>query len=138
MNNGVLCTLQAFICALNQLGSALNQYLDSYIFRNEVFLNDLTNKIKVRLARCGKPDFNLFEAHVDKCFEHAHFALRVHGVDQCLVPVAQVNTAPQRGLGDSCVRPSAISEDDRDVRRVLGKGHLFWCHILWRHCGFLG
>ena len=138
MNDGVFRALQTFVRALNQFCTALNQHLNNDIIRNQVFLNDLTNEIKVRLARCGKPDFNLFEAHVDKSLEHAHFALRVHWVDQGLVAVAQVNTAPQRCLGDGGVWPSAISEDNRNEGRVLGESHLFWCHILWRHCGFLG
>ena len=138
MNDGVLCTFQTFVCAFNQLGSALNQYLNSDIIRNQVFLNNLTNEIKVRLARCRESNFNFFEAHVDKSFEHAHFAFWVHGVDQGLVAVAQVNTAPQRCLCDGCIRPGAISKNNRNVRRVLGEGHLFWCHILWRHCGVLG
>ena len=138
MNDGVLCAFQTFVCAFNQLCTALDQHLNSDIIRNQVFFNDLTNEIKVRLARCRESDFNFLEAHVDKSFEHAHFALWVHWVNQSLVTVAQVNTAPQRCFCDGCIRPGAISEDHRNERRVLGESHLFWCHILWRHCGVLG
>ena len=138
MNDCVLCTFEAFVRAFNQFCAALNQHLNGDIVGDEVFFNNLANEIKVRLAGCGESDFDFFEAHVDQSFEHAHFALRVHWVDQGLVAVAQVNTAPQRRLCDGGVWPGAISKDDRDERRVLGEGHLFWCHILWRHCGFLG
>ena len=137
MHDGVLRTLQAFVGALNQFGATLHQHLNCHVIGNEVFFNDLANEVEVGLA-CGREaHFNFLEAHVDQCLEHAHLALGVHGFDESLIAVAQVDTAPQRCFLNHSVWPCAVFEHEWNERLVLIEGHLLRCHVLWRHWVFL-
>jgi hypothetical protein len=59
----------------------------------------VTDKVEIGLAGAGKTDFYLLKAHSDQLGEHGVLAVHVHGIDQRLIAVAKINTAPARRLG---------------------------------------
>ncbi len=125
--------LDALIRALDQLLAALYEHLDRDVVGDAVLLDQLAHEVEIGLAGGREPDLDLLESHRDQFFEHAQLAGGVHGIDERLVAVAQVDRAPQRGLVDRDVRPGAVGEHDRHERRVLLEGHRFRGDILGRH-----
>lgn len=92
--------------------TGLNQNLDGDVFRDLVLLDDLAHEVEVRL-RCGRKTYlDFLVAHLDQQVEHAVLALRTHWIDQRLVAVAQVHSAPLRSGDDLLVRPGAIRQLD--------------------------
>ena len=115
---------QALVGALDQRLAALRQHLHRDVVRNQVFFDKLAHEVEVRLAGRWEADLNLLEAHLDQRVEHAPLALRVHGVDQRLVAVAQVDAAPQRRLEDALVGPGAVERTSGSHGLYFSKGIL--------------
>ena len=78
---------------LDQLLAALDQDLDGDVVGDEPALDDLALEVVVGLGGRGESDLDLLEADVDQRLEQAQLAFGVHGVDQRLVAVAQVDAA---------------------------------------------
>ena len=132
-----LHTLQALVCALQQVFAALHQYLNGDIVWNEVLLNEQANKIEIWLRCRWEANFNFLKTHFHECVEHAQLAFWVHWIDERLIAVAKVDRTPQRCLGGDVVRPRAVRQHHRDKRCVLFEWHLFWSYGLWGHVAFL-
>jgi len=66
MKNGALGTLQRFNSAVDQFFPRLAEQLQSHSFRHPVLVNDLAQKIKIRLRRRWKTDFNFNKPDFDK------------------------------------------------------------------------
>ena len=107
----------------------MNENLNSDIVGNQIFFDELTNKIKVGLTGRRETHFDFGEANLAEFFEHAALALGVHRVNQRLVAIAQVDRTPQRSFVDHFVRPRAISKHQRDERLVLVEGHAVFAGI---------
>ena len=120
------CTHQRLERPLNQLLAALHQHLDLDVVRDEVLVDDQPLEVVVGLRRRGEPDLDLLEAHVDQRLEQRQLALGVHGVDQGLVAVAQVDAGPARartnwrsGQVRSC---STSGTCERYLSKGIGEG----------------
>ena len=100
--------LQALVRALDQFGSALHQHLDLDVVGDQVLFDELTDEVEIGLARCWEADLDLLEAHLHEGLEHVPLALRIHRIDQRLVAVTEIDTAPQRRLVDDDVGPGAV------------------------------
>ena len=98
--------------ALDQLGPGLGQHLDRHIIGDQPLLDQLADESKVGLRCRGKADFDLLEAEPHQQLEHPAFAVRSHRLDQRLVPVAQVDAAPQRRAVDDPRRPAPVGQID--------------------------
>jgi len=107
--------------------------LNGDVIGDEVFLDELTNEVKVRLTCRREADFDFLEPHLHQRIEHAHLALWVHWVYERLIAITQVDAAPQGSLLDHRVWPGTVGEHDRNERLVSVECHFFRCHILWRH-----
>jgi hypothetical protein len=120
---------------LDQLGPALREDLDGHVLRDEIVLDELADEVEVGLAGAGEPDLDLLEPHRDDGVEHPPLAGGVHGVDQGLVPVAQVDGAPQRRLLDAPVGPCPVVERERERKElpVTIEGHPLRGHGFGRH-----
>src|SRR5437763_9901908 len=94
-------------CSTDQFGARLREHLDGDIRGHEVALDQLAHEIEIRLRSGGKANFDLLEAELDQKIEHTALALGTHGLDECLVAVAQIDAAPDRGPLDRTGRPSA-------------------------------
>src|SRR5690606_20107196 len=110
VNDGALGTGSSFGRALDQVFTRLCQDDDGDVFRNAVFVDQLTNEIEVGL-RCGREtDLDFLETDFDELLEKAQFASHVHGLDQGLVAVTQVCAHPDGRFGNALGRPGAFSE----------------------------
>ena len=124
------CAGQALEGPLDQLVARLGQHLDGDVGRDEVFLDQHADEVEIRLRRGREPDLDLLEAHSHQQLEQPALPGHVHGVDQGLVAVAEVDAAPGRRGGDRTLRPAAVRQVHRRVGPVLADRHLL--HGIWR------
>jgi len=106
----------------DEVAPALDEHLDPHVVGDEPALDELPRELEVG-PRCRREaDLDLLEPHPHQRLEEAQLARRVHGLDERLVPVAQVHRAPARRLGDAPVWPRAAGQTplegrERPVRR---------------------
>ena len=103
----------------DQLRARLGQHLDADVGGDRALGDDLADEVEVGLRGGGEADFDLLVAHAHEQVEHAALAGRAHRVDEGLVAVAQVDRAPERGLGDDAVGPGAVGQ--RDALDLVGE-----------------
>ena len=85
--------------------SALREYLDPDVRRNELSDQKFTDKIKF-YTRCRRePHLDLLKPELHKEFKEFELSLNRHGIGQCLITVTQVNAAPDRSLCEPSARP---------------------------------
>ena len=126
MNDRLLRTRDRFIGAVDERLARLGQDLDGHIIRDQVFFDQGSHKVEIRLTGAREPDLNLLVPHAYEKVEHDALALRAHRVDECLVSIAEVNGAPHRSSGDALGRPGAVGQVDSElfvVRAVLVRRH---------------
>ena len=123
MNNRPPHAAQRLEGALDQMLARLRQHLHGHIRRNPPRFDQLPAKIKIRLRGGGKADLDLLEAQPDQQIEHPVLALRVHRINQRLIPIAQVHAAPERSLVDALAGPMAVLSTKRwESERTLAAG----------------
>src|SRR6202023_1084632 len=101
----------------------LGQPRDRDLLGHPPLLNQLADKSKVGLRCRGKADFDLLEAEPYQQLEHPAFTVRSHRLDQRLIPVAQVDAAPQRRAVDDLRRPAPVGQIDGRKGAVFVDGH---------------
>ena len=119
MHDRALGALQRFERALDERRARLREHLHVHVVGDHVLLDEQAHEIEVGLRGRGKADLDLLVAHLHELPEHAELALGVHGLDQRLVPVAQIHAAPDGRLGDHLRRPGAVGQGDGGERTVL-------------------
>jgi hypothetical protein len=119
VNDGLLGALQRFERAPDQGFSSLGEHLDGHIVRHEVLLDQHANEIELGLRSRREADLDLLEADAQKHLEHAQLALRIHGLDQRLVAIAQIGAEPDRSARQHGIGPGAVTQGDRGERSVL-------------------
>ncbi len=105
---------------LHQLLASLREHLYRHIRRDAAFINQRPAKTELSLRRGRKANLNLLEAQADQQIEHSVLTFQIHGVNQRLIPIAQVNTAPDRCFADGSIRPGAVIQRDSRSGWVLG------------------
>jgi hypothetical protein len=135
--DGPSAAFQALVGPLDQLGAALGEDLDGDVVGDEILLHQLADEVEVRLAGRREADLDLLEAHLHHGLEHPPLADGVHGLDQRLVAVPEVDGAPEGSLLDPPVRPRPVLEDEGQERAVLLERHLLGVRRLRGHGGFL-
>ncbi len=115
---------QGLVSALDELLAALHQHLHGDVVGHQFFFDQLAAEVVVGLAGRRETDLDLLEPHLHQGFEEAALALRVHRVDEGLVSVAQVDTAPAGSLVLDLVRPGAVGQHEGHEAFVLPEGHL--------------
>ncbi len=103
----------------NQFRTGLRQHLNRDVIRDQMFVNQPAHEIEVRLRGRRKSNFNLFEPDVDQQLKQLQLLGDVHRLNQRLVTVPQIHTAPARRLFNDFVRPGALLEASRRVRGVF-------------------
>ena len=78
--------------------SGLGQYLDGHILRNEILLDQSTQKFIFCLRGCRKTNLDLFKTNFHKKLKKLYFLFQAHGNDQCLVTITQINGTPDRSF----------------------------------------
>ena len=95
MHDGALRPGQRLEGALDQLLAALDEHLDLDVVGDEALSMIRRWKSKSVWRGRREPDLDLLEADVDQRLEQRQLALGVHGVDEGLVAVAQVDAGPR-------------------------------------------
>ena len=129
VHDRLLATAQRFVGAFNEFIATLDEHLNRHVVGNQVLFNELANEIKVRLAGRREAHFNFGETDLAEFFEHTALAFGVHGVDESLIAVAQVDRTPQRSFVDHLVGPRAVGEHQRDERLVPVECHAVFSGI---------
>ena len=129
MNDDLFRTFERFEGASNQGLPGLREDLNRHIVWHQSVINEAAQKIKLYLRRRRKTDFNLLETNLYQRLKHFDLARNVHGLNQGLVSVAQVNTAPYRRAGQNSIGPGAVCKPYGGkgavfVRRCFQHGHL--------------
>ncbi len=131
MDDGALGAAARLERALDQLRPALRQHLDGDVVGDHFLFDQLADELEVGLRRRGEADLDLFVAHLDEQLEHPRLAVGVHGFDQRLVAIAQIDRAPDRRLGDDHAGPLAVLDLDGlegDVFFAGARHHWFLEH----------
>src|SRR5271154_1654441 len=121
MHDGAPRAAQGFIGSSNEFGSRLREHLNGHIIRDQFMLDDLAHEIEVGLRGGGKANLDFLEADFYQHVEHTAFASRIHGLDQRLIAVPQVDTAPLRRRRDEAIGPGTVGNIYRGESPVLGR-----------------
>ena len=108
---------------LDQLGPRLRQDCDRHAVGDQILLDEQPHEVEVGLRRRGEADLDLLEAEPDEEVEEAALPRGVHRVDERLVPVAEVDRAPDRRAREHDVRPRPVGQLDCLVRPVFPVRH---------------
>ncbi|MNC65722.1 hypothetical protein D3C75_1160420 [compost metagenome] len=86
------------------------------------------HEVEIGLRGRRKRCLDFLDANTDQGFPEAQLLGRIHGLDQRLVAIAQVGTAPDRRNGNGLGRPGTVRQVDggeRAVffRRIFEHGH---------------
>ena len=113
----------------DQVFTALRQYLDHHVVGDPARLHESGNEIELGRTCAGEPDFDFLHAHVDEQIEKAGFLVRVHGVDDGLITVAQIGRQPPWRSRYGARRPLPVGQRDLRKGRIFGArvaehGHL--------------
>ena len=109
--------------ALDQVVARLRQDDDRDVVGDQALVDEHAHEVEVGLRGRREADLDLLEADGAQQLEHAPFALDVHGVDERLVAVAQVDRDPARCARDALVGPGAVGQLDARVGAVLVMRH---------------
>jgi len=99
--------------AADQVLASLDEDLNGDVFGDAVFLDQAAAEVELGVGGGGEADFDLLEADAAQQVEELEFFLDRHRLWECLVAVAQVDGAPDRGVVDDGVRPGAVGQFDR-------------------------
>ena len=98
MNDCFRSTFYSLECFTDNMFSGLCQYLDSYILRNQILLDQCTKKLILCLRSCRETYLDLFKTDLYKKLEKLNLLLQAHRDHKCLVSVTKVYRAPDRGF----------------------------------------
>ena len=112
MDDNVFRALDGVEGLADQMLPGLHQHLDGHVVRNMAALDELPADFIFRFRGGGEADFNFLKAHVAQGLEKLQFLLQVHGIDQRLVAVPQVDAAPDGRFVDDAVRPLPVGKLD--------------------------
>ena len=128
VKDDVLCALNGLECPENEVLARLHVDLDRHIVGDEVPVDERAHSVEFGLGGGGEADLYLLEAHIGERFEKAQFFTHIHGADECLIPVAQVNAAPYGRFFYNIFGPAApvhLLRYKRDIfRRIQSKSLL--------------
>ena len=96
MNHCMRRPLYCFKGTFDDMFSCLSQHLDRHIIRNHILFDQSTKELIFCLRRCRETNLDLFESHIYQHLEKFHLFIQTHRLDQRLVPISQIHTAPDR------------------------------------------
>ena len=99
--------------------TALGQHLHGHILGDTVAVNQRAQELVLGLAGGGETDLDFLKADFDQHIVKFKFFFQVHRHDQALVAIAQIHTAPGRGLLDMVFLGPLIDMAGFDRRRIV-------------------
>ena len=112
MDDGAANAFHRFERALDQRIAGLHQHLDGYVARDQIALDQVAAEVKIGLGSGGEADLDFLESQLDQLEKHARFARGIHGLDQGLIAVAQIDAAPDRRFHDGARGPLTVGQSD--------------------------
>ena len=117
------CAVEGFDGPLDQLRPGLAEHLDRHAVGNHAVVDDAADEVEIRLRRRRETHLDLHEPHVEEKFVHAQLLVDVHGIDERLVAVLEIDAAPARRRGQHRAGPTAVWEIHGLERAVLVEWH---------------
>ncbi len=127
MENDVPRAAQRLERARDQILAALAEDLQAHIIRHEPVLDEPAAKIELDLRSRRESDFDLLETDPHEHLEILELLLDAHRLGQRLVAVAKIHAAPDRGMVENAVRPTAVGQIDLRKGPVFRDGR--WLHV---------
>ena len=122
MDDGLLCTREAFERRLDQILARLGQDLHQHVIRNASIIDQPANEIVFGRTGAGKADFDFLQADLQQQIEEALLLFGIHRIDQRLVAVAHIGRKPAGRLGNRAAWPLTIRQVDLGEGAVLDRG----------------
>ncbi len=113
VDDGFPGTLETLKGPADEVLSGLDENLDGDVFGNTVFLDEPTGELEFGFAGAGEAHLDLFKTDAGQHLEHLQFLVNAHGDGEGLVPIAKVDTAPDRGGLEGLIRPPSIRQGER-------------------------
>ena len=110
MHDHVLRALAGLEGAADEVLAALDEHLDRDIVGDGAVADDLADEVVIGLRGGRESDLDLLVSHAHEQLEHAALACGVHRIDERLIPVAQVDSAPERCAVDDDIGPGAVRQ----------------------------
>jgi len=126
VNDGVFGAFEGFEGALDEVFAGLDEDLDRDVIRDAAVFDEAAHECELRVGSRGEADFDLLEPAFHQGVEEFEFLGNVHGNGEGLVAVAEVDAAPDGGVGEGAIRPLAVGQVDRRegaVFLVWGRNH---------------
>ncbi len=80
--------------ALDDMRTRLRQHLNGHVVGDPAALDERAQKFVFRFTCRGKPDFDFLKADCNEQIEEIELGLQIHRLDERLIAVAQIHTAP--------------------------------------------
>ena len=119
VDNGPGCALDGLERLADDVVTALGQHLHGHILGDAVAVNQRAQELVLGLAGGGETDLDFLKADFDQHIVKFKFFFQVHRHDQALVAIAQIHTAPGRGLLDMVFLGPLIDMARFDRRRIV-------------------
>ena len=119
MDDGAFGAFERFETAFDQIFARLRQDLNDDIVGDQVFVNQLTDKIKFGLRGRRKANLDLLQADFEQHVEKHQLLIDIHGVNQRLIAVTQIGRQPAWRGFDLFRRPGAIRHVDAKVKATI-------------------
>src|SRR3954465_2890970 len=123
VDDGAWRAPEALEGTLDELFAALRQHLDPDVRGDQVLFNELADEVEIGLRGSRKPDLDFLETDPEQHVPEPPLALGIHGIDERLIAVAQVDAAPEGRPLDGPIRPGAGLTLQGQERLVLAVRH---------------
>ena len=99
MEDNLLCPADALKSAVDLFLAALGEHLQADIL-GPLFIDQPADEIVFNLTGRREADFNFLKSELQEEVVEFDLFIHSHGVNQCLIPVAEIDTAPDWGFLD--------------------------------------
>jgi len=101
MYNRIRCSVNRLKGLTDNVFSRLCQNLHRNIIRDQLPIDQSTQKIVFCLGCSRESNLDFLESDLHKHLEELHLLLEAHRLDECLITVTQINAAPYRRFCDA-------------------------------------
>ena len=123
MEDGARRTFERLHRAGDELRPRLAEHLQRHMLRQQAIVDDLADEVEVRLRGGREAGLDLDEADVEQELEHAQLLVHIHGIDEGLVAVAQIDAAPARRGFEGAFGPRPVVQSHRCEGAVFLERH---------------
>ena len=123
MDDSALRAHKALDGPFDKMLTGRGQNLNGHVIRDQATVDNLPDKIKIRVRRTRETDLDFLEAHLYQRLEQPVLARAVHRINQRLITIPQINAAPDRSLIDDLRGPCPVWQIDTGIGAVFFNRH---------------